>query len=82
MLEVPMPGASLVPGHTAASRRPARDTVPVAAAAGLIRNFLTALDMDGGATTPAMTIARILAERHLAAWGEPCDSAPNVGTAL
>lgn len=45
-------------------------SVPVAHAAALIRNFLVALEADGGPNTAFMNFAKARAERELALWGE------------
>lgn len=62
--------------HTASPLSPVR-TVPtspptfvdVDLAAGLLRGFINAVEMEGGSRTPVMAFAKLRAEQQLRMWG-------------
>lgn len=63
--------ASPITDRTAA-QRPAPEpvtSVDVRLAAGLLANFITAMEMEASTDGAAMICARGFAERHLAEWG-------------
>lgn len=64
-----MPGASLVFANRRAPQPSQEVLEQRTAAAGLLRNFLIALETEGGPKTPWMEFAKGRAEMELRSWG-------------